>query len=125
MGKNKDKRTTINKLKSNGPAACLSFASQGLYSAPIDLLSTLSPASITSLNLSSNLLSVIPDEVSQLRNIEVLNVADNYIRYFPKNSFSKAKLSHFASAHLPTFFLHPSAFASFYFSSLFFSNIIF
>ena len=81
--KKDNKVKSINKHKSNhGPASSLSFTSQDLFSTPTILLSPFSSLlSITSLNLSSNLFSYIPDEISQLCNIEVLNVADNYIRY--------------------------------------------
>lgn len=101
----KSHRSSKNKNKvSNGRS--LSYEAQGLYALPAALSSALlSPASITSLNLSSNLFSDLPDELSQLCNIEVLNVADNYIRYF-FILFSVLLFTPQNSLFVPSFLLH-------------------
>lgn len=88
--KNTNNNNTNNKSNNNNgsdeednPRYSLSFESTGIF-APVHIFSTFpihQIHSITSLNLNSNCFTYIPDEISMLCNLEVLNVAHNHIRY--------------------------------------------
>lgn len=67
----------------NNAGYAISFESRGIF-APVHIFSTFpinQQLSITSLNLKSNCFNYIPDEISLLCNLEVLNIAHNHIRY--------------------------------------------
>lgn len=75
--------TTTSTTTTITTTTAVSFEYQGIFS-PTHIFSAF-PISyhtlITSLNINSNLFTYVPDEISLLCNLEVLNVARNHIRF--------------------------------------------